>query len=402
MNKNATLINKIAQYIEKLANPRGGTYIPNRPQYSRIGDDERRVMDDMKLRQQYFNEIVQPSDPRRTPEYARHEQQSHDAANRAAWGDFAHNQTLDTLGLAIPLMGANAKTTLGRWAPTVAGEGVMWASPKTAKPPLGVDLANMAAPLARMGLTKVPYAGQALTAGLYGLDTYYNLQNKNQVYDQNYKQNLGNWSGGPTHYYPQPSAPSNSLNQPTRPTYRPSPNTRAPQPTPPPTPAPAPQPAPQPKPIPSLNPDLSQNNSNSNNNNVVAQNKPIEANTKQASYNLAAKLISFLKTAESSPAWQRSEGKNPEGGLNAKGRASYKRETGGTLKAPVTESNPKGERAKRQNSFCSRMCGMKRVNTGSEAKSNPDSRINKSLRKWNCKCGEVHNSLLEKIACRLY
>jgi hypothetical protein len=100
-------------------------------------------------------------------------------------------------------------------------------------------------------------------------------------------------------------------------------------------------------------------------------------------------------------AWQRSEGKNPEGGLNAKGRASYKRETGGTLKAPVTESNPKGERASRQHSFCSRMCGMKSKNTGSAAKSDPDSRINKSLRKWNCKCGEEHESLYEKIACSL-
>jgi hypothetical protein len=100
-------------------------------------------------------------------------------------------------------------------------------------------------------------------------------------------------------------------------------------------------------------------------------------------------------------AWQRSEGKNPEGGLNAKGRASYKKETGGTLKAPVTESKPSGERAKRQHSFCSRMCGMKRVNTGSKAQSDPDSRINKSLRKWNCKCGEAHDSLYEKIACEL-
>lgn len=87
------------------------------------------------------------------------------------------------------------------------------------------------------------------------------------------------------------------------------------------------------------------------------------------------------------PAWQRSEGKNEEGGLNAKGRASYNKATGGNLKAPVTESNPKGKRAKRQNSFCSRMCGMKRVNTGSKTKKDPDSRINKALRKWNCKCG---------------
>lgn len=92
------------------------------------------------------------------------------------------------------------------------------------------------------------------------------------------------------------------------------------------------------------------------------------------------------KKAASSPAWQRSAGKNEEGGLNAKGRASYKAQTGGTLKAPVTESNPTGERDKRQNSFCSRMCGMKRVNTGASTAKDPDSRINKSLSKWNCKC----------------
>jgi hypothetical protein len=100
---------------------------------------------------------------------------------------------------------------------------------------------------------------------------------------------------------------------------------------------------------------------------------------------------SWTKTVKSSstPAWQRSAGKNPEGGLNEKGRKSYERETGGNLKAPVTESKPSGERAKRQNSFCSRMCGMKRVNTGAKTKSDPDSRINKSLRKWNCKCGSA-------------
>jgi hypothetical protein len=45
------------------------------------------------------------------------------------------------------------------------------------------------------------------------------------------------------------------------------------------------------------------------------------------------------------------------------------------------------------------MCGMKSKNTGSKAQSDPDSRINKSLRKWNCKCGEDHSSLFEKIAC---
>jgi hypothetical protein len=53
-------------------------------------------------------------------------------------------------------------------------------------------------------------------------------------------------------------------------------------------------------------------------------------------------------------AWKRKEGKNPEGGLNAKGRASYKAETGGTLKAPVKEgTNP------RRISFAARFAGMK-------------------------------------------
>jgi hypothetical protein len=92
------------------------------------------------------------------------------------------------------------------------------------------------------------------------------------------------------------------------------------------------------------------------------------------------------KEAGGTPAWQRSEGKNEEGGLNEKGRKSYERATGGNLKAPVTESKPTGERADRQNSFCSRMCGMKRVNTGASTANDPDSRINKSLRKWRCKC----------------
>ena len=53
-----------------------------------------------------------------------------------------------------------------------------------------------------------------------------------------------------------------------------------------------------------------------------------------------------------SPAWQRKEGKNPKGGLNAKGRASYNKSTGGNLKAP---SKTVGN--KRRASFCARMKG---------------------------------------------
>ena len=98
------------------------------------------------------------------------------------------------------------------------------------------------------------------------------------------------------------------------------------------------------------------------------------------------KVTAISEKKAGTPAWQRSAGKNEEGGLNEKGRKSYEREHGGNLKAPVTEKNPKGKAKARQNSFCSRMCGMKRVNTGASTAKDPDSRINKSLRKWNCKC----------------
>jgi hypothetical protein len=84
-----------------------------------------------------------------------------------------------------------------------------------------------------------------------------------------------------------------------------------------------------------------------------------------------------------SEAWTRKEGKNPSGGLNAKGRASY---TKGTLKPPVSakqaKSSPKA--AGRRKSFCARMRGMKKKLTSAKTANDPNSRINKSLRKWDC------------------
>jgi len=83
-------------------------------------------------------------------------------------------------------------------------------------------------------------------------------------------------------------------------------------------------------------------------------------------------------------AWTRKEGKNPKGGLNAKGRASYNKATGGHLKAPAP--HPKSEAdAGRRKSFCARMEGMKSKLTSAKTKNDPDSRINKSLRAWNCR-----------------
>lgn len=84
-----------------------------------------------------------------------------------------------------------------------------------------------------------------------------------------------------------------------------------------------------------------------------------------------------------SGAWTRDEGQSDSGGLNAKGRASLKAQ-GHDIKPPVTEDNPKGERAGRKASFCARMGGMKSKLTSSETANDPDSRINKALRKWNC------------------
>ena len=83
-----------------------------------------------------------------------------------------------------------------------------------------------------------------------------------------------------------------------------------------------------------------------------------------------------------SPAWQRKEGKDPKGGLNEKGRASAKKQ-GMNLKPPAP--NPKNEKDKgRRASFCARMKGMKKKNTSSKTANDPNSRINKSLRAWNC------------------
>ena len=90
-----------------------------------------------------------------------------------------------------------------------------------------------------------------------------------------------------------------------------------------------------------------------------------------------------------SAAWQRKEGKDPEGGLNRKGIASYRRENPGSkLSMAVTTKpsklKPGSKAANRRKSFCARMSGMKRRLTSAKTANDPNSRINKSLRKWNC------------------
>ena len=83
-------------------------------------------------------------------------------------------------------------------------------------------------------------------------------------------------------------------------------------------------------------------------------------------------------------AWTRKEGQNPEGGLNAKGRASL-RAKGQDIKAPVTTAPSKlkkgSKAAGRRKSFCARMSGM--PGPAKDEKGRP-TRKALSLRKWNC------------------
>ena len=80
--------------------------------------------------------------------------------------------------------------------------------------------------------------------------------------------------------------------------------------------------------------------------------------------------------------------KSETGGLTQKGRDHYNRTTGSHLKAPVTkkpsELKPGSKAANRRKSFCARMGGMKKSRTSAKTAHDPDSRINKALRKWNC------------------
>ena len=90
-----------------------------------------------------------------------------------------------------------------------------------------------------------------------------------------------------------------------------------------------------------------------------------------------------------SAAWQRSAGKDPKGGLNRKGIASYRAEHPGSKLSMAVTTKPsklkKGSKAaNRRKSFCARMGGMKKRLTSAKTAHDPDSRINKALRKWNC------------------
>jgi hypothetical protein len=100
----------------------------------------------------------------------------------------------------------------------------------------------------------------------------------------------------------------------------------------------------------------------------------------------AGKKPKSMKDGGSTPAWTRSEGKDPKGGLNRKGVASYRRANPGSklkmaVTTPPSKLDPDSKPAKRRKSFCARMSGVK----GPMKKpSGKPTRKALALRKWNC------------------
>jgi len=89
---------------------------------------------------------------------------------------------------------------------------------------------------------------------------------------------------------------------------------------------------------------------------------------------------------EASAAWQRKEGKNSKGGLNAAGVASYRAQNPGSkLQTAVTTKpsklKPGSKDAKRRKSFCSRSAGQMKM--WKKAAKDPNSRLRLARRKWN-------------------
>jgi hypothetical protein len=90
--------------------------------------------------------------------------------------------------------------------------------------------------------------------------------------------------------------------------------------------------------------------------------------------------------AKKKPAsWQRSSGKDPEGGLNEAGRKSYEKQNpGSNLKRPVSseEAKKSPKAAARRKSFCARSAGQ--MEKFPEAAKDPESRLRKARKKWDC------------------
>lgn len=97
--------------------------------------------------------------------------------------------------------------------------------------------------------------------------------------------------------------------------------------------------------------------------------------------------------------WQKVNKKDKTDGMSSKAVKAYRRENPGSkLKTAVTTKPSKlkkgSKAAKRRKSFCARMSGMKKAHASAKTKRDPDSPINKALRRWNCESVEQLHELM--------
>ena len=113
----------------------------------------------------------------------------------------------------------------------------------------------------------------------------------------------------------------------------------------------------------------------------------------------AAIAISKKKEQGIDEDWQKVNKKDKTDGMSKKAVSAYRRENPGSkLKTAVTTKPSKlkkgSKSAKRRKSFCARMSGMKKAHASAKTKRDPDSPINKALRRWNCESVEQMQELV--------
>ena len=109
--------------------------------------------------------------------------------------------------------------------------------------------------------------------------------------------------------------------------------------------------------------------------------------------------IAISKKEEVDEDWQKVNKKDKTDGMSSKAVKAYRRENPGSkLKTAVTTKPSKlkkgSKSAKRRKSFCARMSGMKKAHASAKTKRDPDSPINKALRRWNCESVEQMEKLV--------
>ena len=134
---------------------------------------------------------------------------------------------------------------------------------------------------------------------------------------------------------------------------------------------------------------------------IPAKNPPktLATTNENATHYLVKELEMFLESNILNDDWQKVNKKDKTDGMSKKAVKAYRRENPGSkLKTAVTTKPSKlkkgSKSAKRRKSFCARMSGMKKAHASAKTKRNPDSPINKALRRWNCESVEQMQELI--------